>query len=379
MPSRRSSATPCARSCRSAPTRRTRRSATRSSPAHPQTRDAILQVTHGDARRARRAALRPHPRAHRSPRGARGRLSSRRSSPRASRRRRRLGRRAQEACCERGEWWAPLRTARLRTAAAAALRACGSAAAQQALEEAVAEGPRGVRRAAKAALSCAGDARARPEGAADGSRVACASPKTPSGVWRPPCAAHSSTPRGIRSSAADSRRCREAVVQLLADQPSVAIGFIDQEIVVGDTPLPRAAENYGELLRRLQARRHRAHRVRARRDARQNLNTLVLTLAHPELKPGTTSVGDPAVRSRIDRCSRCRTSASAASASTSASTPRRPTSPRFGASYSDAVSSRKLAVGHGRSRRDSPTRTTPASSSTTSRRRSRRIAPRSSR
>ena len=53
----------------------------------------------------------------------------------------------------RGEWWAPLRTQRLRTTAAAALRACGSAEARQALEQAVSDGPRGVRRAARAALN----------------------------------------------------------------------------------------------------------------------------------------------------------------------------------------------------------------------------------
>jgi hypothetical protein len=53
----------------------------------------------------------------------------------------------------RGEWWAPGRTARLRVTAATALRACGSAAAQQVLEEAVSRGPRGVRRAVLAALA----------------------------------------------------------------------------------------------------------------------------------------------------------------------------------------------------------------------------------
>jgi hypothetical protein len=53
----------------------------------------------------------------------------------------------------RGEWWAPLRTGRLRSAAAAALRATGSAEAQRALEEAVANGSRSVRRIARAALN----------------------------------------------------------------------------------------------------------------------------------------------------------------------------------------------------------------------------------
>jgi hypothetical protein len=52
----------------------------------------------------------------------------------------------------RNEWWAPFRTARLRLAAALALRACGSEQAAAALDEAAAHGTRGVRRAARAAL-----------------------------------------------------------------------------------------------------------------------------------------------------------------------------------------------------------------------------------
>jgi putative nucleotidyltransferase with HDIG domain len=89
----------------------------------------------------------------------------------------------------------------------------------------------------------------------------------------------------------------EAVVQLLADQPSVTLGFIDQEIVVGDSPLPKAAENYGELLRRLQA--VGVERIAFERGvAPDELKTLVATLAHPELKPGASTVGvlpsDPA-------------------------------------------------------------------------------------
>jgi hypothetical protein len=61
----------------------------------------------------------------------------------------------------RGEWWAPLRTARLRTAAAAALKASGSDAARHALEELAADGPRGARRAARAALKTLPDATGR--------------------------------------------------------------------------------------------------------------------------------------------------------------------------------------------------------------------------
>ena len=51
----------------------------------------------------------------------------------------------------RGEWWAPRRTKALRRTAAAALRLIGNAEALQALEDAAARGPRGVRVAARAA------------------------------------------------------------------------------------------------------------------------------------------------------------------------------------------------------------------------------------
>jgi putative nucleotidyltransferase with HDIG domain len=82
----------------------------------------------------------------------------------------------------------------------------------------------------------------------------------------------------------------DAIVQLLADQPSVTIGFIDQEVVVADTPIPRAAENYGELLKRLQ--NVGVERIEFERGVTpDNLKTLVLTLAHPELTPGQTKVG----------------------------------------------------------------------------------------
>jgi len=52
----------------------------------------------------------------------------------------------------KGEWWAPRRTAALRHAAAAALARIGTPEAVAALEEAVAEGTRGVRAAARAHL-----------------------------------------------------------------------------------------------------------------------------------------------------------------------------------------------------------------------------------
>lgn len=52
-----------------------------------------------------------------------------------------------------GRWWSPLRTAKLRATAAAALKRVGTPAAIGALEEAAAQGPRGVRSAARAELA----------------------------------------------------------------------------------------------------------------------------------------------------------------------------------------------------------------------------------
>lgn len=53
----------------------------------------------------------------------------------------------------RGEWWAPGRTARIRMAAARALRAMGTPGADRALDEAASSGRGGVRKIAKAALA----------------------------------------------------------------------------------------------------------------------------------------------------------------------------------------------------------------------------------
>ena len=52
----------------------------------------------------------------------------------------------------RGEWWAPFRTTKLRTTAAAALKRIGTPAALNVLQQAAEEGPRGVRGAARAEL-----------------------------------------------------------------------------------------------------------------------------------------------------------------------------------------------------------------------------------
>jgi HEAT repeat protein len=60
---------------------------------------------------------------------------------------------------DRGDWWAPRRTAALRTAAAAALKRIGSPDALSALEDAARSGSRGVRSAARLALGSHGAAR----------------------------------------------------------------------------------------------------------------------------------------------------------------------------------------------------------------------------
>jgi putative nucleotidyltransferase with HDIG domain len=82
----------------------------------------------------------------------------------------------------------------------------------------------------------------------------------------------------------------ETVAQMLANQPSFAIGLIEQEIVVGDTPLPRGADNFGELIRRLQSLG--IERIAFERDVAQDeINTLVTTLANPERAPNATQPG----------------------------------------------------------------------------------------
>jgi putative nucleotidyltransferase with HDIG domain len=44
----------------------------------------------------------------------------------------------------------------------------------------------------------------------------------------------------------------DTLAMVHATSPSIAIGIVGDDIVVGDTPVPRAAENMGELMRRLQ-------------------------------------------------------------------------------------------------------------------------------
>src|SRR6187200_1497197 len=82
----------------------------------------------------------------------------------------------------------------------------------------------------------------------------------------------------------------EAITQLLDDQPTIAIGIIGQEIIVGDMPLPRAAESMGEMIRRLKSLG--IERIAFDRGVTpEELQTLALTIAHPERRPGQAGPG----------------------------------------------------------------------------------------
>jgi putative nucleotidyltransferase with HDIG domain len=82
----------------------------------------------------------------------------------------------------------------------------------------------------------------------------------------------------------------ESLTQLLADQPSIAIGIIGNEIVVGDVPIPRAADTMGEMIRRLKSLG--IERIAFERGVTpEQVQTLALTIAHPERKPGQSAPG----------------------------------------------------------------------------------------
>jgi putative nucleotidyltransferase with HDIG domain len=78
----------------------------------------------------------------------------------------------------------------------------------------------------------------------------------------------------------------ESITQLLDEQPTIAIGIIGNEIIVGDM-LPKAAESMGEMIRRLKSLG--IERIAFDRGVTpEELQTLALTIAHPERRPGQT-------------------------------------------------------------------------------------------
>ena len=82
----------------------------------------------------------------------------------------------------------------------------------------------------------------------------------------------------------------EALQQMLTDQESIAVGIIGQEIIVGDVPLPRAAESMGEMIRRLKSLG--IERIAFDRGVTlDEVQTLALTIAHPERRPDNRRQG----------------------------------------------------------------------------------------
>jgi putative nucleotidyltransferase with HDIG domain len=82
----------------------------------------------------------------------------------------------------------------------------------------------------------------------------------------------------------------EALVQLLTEQQTIAIGIIGNEIIVGDVPLPRAAESMGEMIRRLKTLG--IERIAFDRGVTaEEVQTLAMTIAHPERRPGQSGPG----------------------------------------------------------------------------------------
>ena len=82
----------------------------------------------------------------------------------------------------------------------------------------------------------------------------------------------------------------EALQQMLTDQETIAVGIIGQEIIVGDVPLPRAAESMGEMIRRLKLLG--IERIAFDRGVTpEEIQTLALTIAHPERRPGQSAPG----------------------------------------------------------------------------------------
>ncbi len=81
----------------------------------------------------------------------------------------------------------------------------------------------------------------------------------------------------------------ESAAQMLAEDTNLAVGFIENEIVVGEIPLVQAGDAFGELIRRV--RQIGIERIIFDRDVPpEELGVLVETLAHPE-RAGVTQVG----------------------------------------------------------------------------------------
>jgi putative nucleotidyltransferase with HDIG domain len=82
----------------------------------------------------------------------------------------------------------------------------------------------------------------------------------------------------------------ESCAQLLAGEASVVIGIVGLDIVVGDLPIPRSRETYGELIRRLKGLG--IERIALIQGVPPlELSTLVHTIGHPERPVGHAAPG----------------------------------------------------------------------------------------
>jgi putative nucleotidyltransferase with HDIG domain len=86
----------------------------------------------------------------------------------------------------------------------------------------------------------------------------------------------------------------DTLVQAHVTTPSIAIGIVGEDLVVGDIPIPRAAENMGELMRRLQ--QAGIERIVIDRGVTpEELTKLILTVSRSEaVAPGKTRADEVA-------------------------------------------------------------------------------------
>ena len=188
----------------------------------------------------------------------------------------------------RGEWWAPGRTARLRAAAAGPCTPPARRRARRSSRKRPAPATR-VRRAAADALALPG-ARAPQERpmtepalqlrAADDFVRRFAAAVRGAQLYTP---GHPLVTRALGA-------LFDACTQLLVDQPSVAMGVVGQEVIVGDQPVPKGRENFGELIRRLKGLG--IERIAFDRGLEPDeLAQLIHAISHPERTPGRGGPG----------------------------------------------------------------------------------------
>ena len=103
----------------------------------------------------------------------------------------------------------------------------------------------------------------------------------------------------------------DALTGALAATPSIAIGLVGEELIVGDTPVPRAFETMGELMRRLQ--QASIERIVIDRGVETaELTALIQMLLQPETgSPAVSALGRIRV-GRLDMERRVQTSAESA-------------------------------------------------------------------